>query len=112
VRIAIDHFGAGRPDASELRRWPIDCVKMDPKFVARIAEAGEETAIALGAISLARGLDLSVIAEGVETAEQLEFLREHDCDEGQGELLCPPWPADSLGSVLAAGKVSVEPEVS
>jgi EAL domain-containing protein (putative c-di-GMP-specific phosphodiesterase class I) len=112
VRIAVQDFGADRPDAGELRRWPVEAVKMDPKFVARIAEAGEETAIALGAISLARGLDLSVIAEGVETAEQLEFLREHDCDEGQGELLCAPLPAESLGSALAAGKVSVEPEVS
>jgi EAL domain-containing protein (putative c-di-GMP-specific phosphodiesterase class I) len=112
VRIAIDDFGADRPGAGELRGWPVDCVKLDRKFVARVADVGEDMAVALGVISLAQGLDLSVIAEGVETGEQLEFLREHGCDEGQGELLCAPLPAESLGAVLAAGRVSVEPEVS
>jgi EAL domain-containing protein (putative c-di-GMP-specific phosphodiesterase class I) len=112
VRIAIDDFGVERVQAGELRSLPVDCVKLDRSVVAGVAEGGEDTAVALGAISLAQGLDLTVIAQGIETGEQLEFFRTNGCDEGQGELLCAPLPAESLGSVLAAGRVSMEPEVS
>jgi len=110
--IAIDDFGADRPGPSELRRLPVDCLKIDRSFVQRITEEGEETAIALGVISLAQGLDLNVIAEGVETLEQLEFLQSQGCDEGQGKLFCEPLPADALGPLLADGRVSVAREVS
>ena len=112
VKIAIDDFGADRPSLTELRRLPIDCLKIDRPFVQRIAEAGQDAAIALGVISLAQGLALNVIAEGVETLEQLEVLLSQGCDEGQGELFCKPLPADALGSLLAAGRVSVAREVS
>jgi len=112
VQIAIDNFGANRPGPSELRRLPVDCLKIDRSFVQRITEEGEDTAIALGVISLAQGLDLNVIAEGVETLEQLEFLQSQGCDEGQGELFCGPLPADALGPLLAEGRVSVAREVS
>ncbi len=112
VQIAIDDFGADRPGPSELRRLPVDALKIDRSFVLRITEEGEETAIALGVISLAQGLDLNVIAAGVETVEQLELLRSQGCDEGQGELFCGPLPAEALGSLLAAGRVSIEREVS
>lgn len=112
VQIAIDDFGADRPGPTELRRLPVDCLKIDRRFVQRITEEGEEAAIALSVISLAQGLDLNVIAQGVETLEQLEFLQAQGCDEGQGELFCGPLPAEALGSLLAAGRVSIEREVS
>jgi len=112
VQIAIDDFGADRPSPSELRRLPVDCLKIDRSFVQRITEEGEDTAIALSVISLAQGLDLNVIAEGVETVEQLDVLLSHGCDEGQGELFCAPLPADALWSLLASGRVSVAREAS
>jgi EAL domain-containing protein (putative c-di-GMP-specific phosphodiesterase class I) len=112
VKIAIDDFGADHPSLTELRRLPIDCLKIDRPFVQRIAEEGQDAAIAQGVISLAQGLDLNVIAEGVETVEQLEFLQSQGCDEGQGELFCAPLPADALGPLLAEGRVSVAREVS
>jgi EAL domain-containing protein (putative c-di-GMP-specific phosphodiesterase class I) len=108
VQIVIDDFGANHPGPSELRRLPIDALKIDQRLVQRITEEGEETAIALGVISLAQGLDLNVIAEGVETVEQLDFLLAQGCEAGQGELFCGPLPADALGPVLAAGRVSIE----
>jgi len=112
VKIAIDDFGADRPSLTELRRLPIDCLKIDRPFVQRIAEEGQDAAIALGVISLAQGLALNVIAEGVETLEQLEVLLSQGCDEGQGKLFCEPLPADALGPLLASGHVSVAREVS
>jgi EAL domain-containing protein (putative c-di-GMP-specific phosphodiesterase class I) len=112
VKIAIDDFGADHPGPSELRRLPVDCLKLDRSLVQRITEEGEETAVALGIISLAQGLDLNVIAAGMETIGQLDFLIAQGCDEGQGELFCGPVPAEALGPLLAAGYVSVAKEAS
>jgi EAL domain-containing protein (putative c-di-GMP-specific phosphodiesterase class I) len=110
--IAIEDFGADRPSPVDLRQLPIDCLKIDRSFVQRITEEGEETAIALGVISLAQGLDINLIAEGVETVEQLDFLVSQGCEEGQGKLFCEALPADALGSLLAAGHVVVAREMS
>jgi len=112
LQIAIEDFGADRPSPSDLRQLPIDCLKIDRSFVQRITEEGRDAAIAQTVISLAQALDLNVIAEGVETVEQLDFLRSHACDEAQGDLLCKPLPADALGPLLASGRVSVSREVS
>jgi EAL domain-containing protein (putative c-di-GMP-specific phosphodiesterase class I) len=112
LQIAFGGIGADRPSPGDLRRLPIDGLKVDRSLVQRIADEGPETAIALGVLSLAQGLELDVIAEGVETVEQLDFLLSHGCDEGQGELFCEPLPADALGPLLAAGRISMPRETS
>jgi EAL domain-containing protein (putative c-di-GMP-specific phosphodiesterase class I) len=112
LQVAIDDIGADRPSLDDLRRLPIDGLKIDRSLVHRIADEGRETAIALGVLSLAQGLELNAIAEGVETVEQLEFLLSHGCDEGQGELFCAPLPADALPPFLASGSVSIAGEAS
>jgi EAL domain-containing protein (putative c-di-GMP-specific phosphodiesterase class I) len=112
VLIAIDDFGADRFSLDDLRQLPVDCLKIDRSVVQRITEEGEDTAIALGVISRAQGLGLNVIAAGVETLEQLDFLLSQGCEEGQGKLFCEPLPADALGPLLAAGRVSLAREMS
>jgi diguanylate cyclase (GGDEF)-like protein/PAS domain S-box-containing protein len=96
VRISIDDFGTGYSSLSYLKRLPIDTLKIDKSFVQDIPEDGEDAAIAMLIISMAHDLKLSVVAEGVETAEQLSFLREKKCDTIQGFLISKPLPVDEL----------------
>jgi diguanylate cyclase (GGDEF)-like protein/PAS domain S-box-containing protein len=92
VRIAIDDFGTGHSSLNYLRTFPIDSVKIDQEFVHEIESSQADRAIISAVIGMARGLGLRVIAEGVETEEQLAFLREQGCDEVQGFLLGVPAP--------------------
>ena len=105
LRIAIDDFGVNNRSPAHLARLPIDCLKIDRSFVQRVAESGQEAGIAQAIIVLARARGLRVVAEGVETVEQLNFVRSHGCDEVQGELFCRPLPADALAPLLASGVV-------
>lgn len=91
VRIAIDDFGTGYSCLSYLKHFPIDTLKLDGSFVRDLASP-EDAQIALGVIALAHSLKLKVIAEGVETISQLNFLREHACDRLQGYLFSRPMP--------------------
>ncbi|HVS33148.1 MAG TPA: EAL domain-containing protein [Thermoanaerobaculia bacterium] len=91
VRIAIDDFGTGYSCLSYLKQFPIDTLKLDGSFVRDLG-APEDAQIALGVIALAHSLKLKVIAEGVETINQLKFLREHACDRLQGYLFSRPMP--------------------
>ncbi|HEX8154779.1 MAG TPA: EAL domain-containing protein [Thermoanaerobaculia bacterium] len=93
VRIAIDDFGTGHSALNYLRSFPIDCVKIDQTFVHGIDRSRSDRAIVSAIIEMARGLDLRVIAEGVETEAQMRFLRHEGCDEVQGFLLGRPAPA-------------------
>ncbi|HEX8409551.1 MAG TPA: EAL domain-containing protein [Thermoanaerobaculia bacterium] len=92
VRIALDDFGTGHSSLSYLRRFPIDRVKIDREFVAEIDKSRSNRAIVSAIVTMAHGLDLAVTAEGVETEEQVEFLREQKCEEVQGFLYGRPAP--------------------
>ncbi len=105
VQIAVDDFGTGYSSLSYLSQLPIDCLKIDRSFVIRAHEHGHDAVIAQLVISLARSLGLRVIAEGVETVEQLDFLRSHDCDQGQGYLFSPPVHPDAFARFLEAGSL-------
>jgi diguanylate cyclase (GGDEF)-like protein/PAS domain S-box-containing protein len=103
VKIAIDDFGTGYSSLSRLRRFPVDALKIDQSFVRHISTAGEDMAIVTAIISMAHALQLRVIAEGVETADQLVFLRAQQCDEAQGFYFSEPVEAIQYARLLATG---------
>ncbi|MBI4984239.1 MAG: EAL domain-containing protein [Rhodocyclales bacterium] len=100
VRLSIDDFGTGYSGLSYLVDLPIDTLKIDQSFVRRLAENQRYRAIVAAIGELAQGLDLKVIAEGVETASQLEYLRSVRCDEVQGFLLARPLAPDEVARLL------------
>lgn len=100
IHISIDDFGTGFSSLSYLRQFPIDTLKIDKSFVGDISlEQGDEIVTAI--IDLAQNLQLKVIAEGVETEEQLAFLKSKHCDEIQGYLFCQPLPSSEIIAFLA-----------
>jgi diguanylate cyclase (GGDEF)-like protein/PAS domain S-box-containing protein len=104
VHISIDDFGTGYSSLAYLRRFPIDKLKIDIAFVREITSNPDDTAIALAIIRMAHSLKLEVIAEGVETAGQLAYLRRHHCDLIQGYLFSPPLPALEMERMLRDDK--------
>jgi diguanylate cyclase (GGDEF)-like protein/PAS domain S-box-containing protein len=100
VGIALDDFGTGYSSLSYLKRFPIDSLKIDRSFVSDLATDASDAAIVTTVIGMARNLNLRVVAEGVETEEQLEFLRRHDCDEFQGYLTSRPVDAAAFARLL------------
>jgi CheY-like chemotaxis protein len=104
ITLSIDDFGTGFSSLSYLRRFAIDRLKVDQSFVRDIISDASSAAIALAIISLAHSLKLSVIAEGVETEAQLNFLRRRNCDEMQGYYFSRPLIATAFEQVLREGR--------
>jgi diguanylate cyclase (GGDEF)-like protein/PAS domain S-box-containing protein len=103
IRIAVDDFGTGYSSLSYLRRFPIDALKIDQSFVRQLGMAPGETTIVTAIIAMGRSLKLRVIAEGVETQNQLIFLQTHQCDEGQGYYFSRPVAPQQLVKLLETG---------
>jgi diguanylate cyclase len=104
IRVSIDDFGTGYSSLSYLKRFPIDTLKIDQSFVRDLSSSPDDAAIVSAIIALGHGLRLRVIAEGVETAEQLACLRNMGCDEVQGFLFSRPVPAADMTRLLQQGK--------
>ncbi|MDO8932878.1 MAG: EAL domain-containing protein, partial [Rhodocyclaceae bacterium] len=104
LRISLDDFGTGYSSLSHLRRFPIDVLKVDQSFVRDVTTSNDDAAIAASIIALAHSLQLAVIAEGVETPAQLQYLRRQRCDMMQGYYFAKPVPADECAAMRAAGK--------
>jgi diguanylate cyclase len=100
ITIAIDDFGTGYSSLSYLRRLPIDKLKIDRSFIRDLPTSPTDESIVRAIVSLAHSVGLQVVAEGVETAEQLERIRVLDCDQWQGYYCCPPQPAAELAERL------------
>ncbi|HWM44703.1 MAG TPA: EAL domain-containing protein [Burkholderiales bacterium] len=105
VLIAVDDFGTGYSSLSYLSGLPVDCLKIDRAFVTQAAGGGRDAAITQAIISLAHALGLRVLAEGVETPEQREFLRAHACDEAQGYFYARPCSAPDAAALIRLPKL-------
>jgi EAL domain-containing protein (putative c-di-GMP-specific phosphodiesterase class I) len=104
VRVSVDDFGTGYSSLSYIRKFPLDSLKIDQSFIRQITTIPDETTIVRAIISLGQSLDLRVIAEGVETRDQLDFLQAHGCEEAQGYLFSPPVPAEQFAKLLEANR--------
>ena len=103
VQVAVDDFGTGYSSLSYLQKFSIDALKIDQSFVRRITTAPAETTIVTAVIGMARSLKLRVVAEGVETLKELEFLQAHQCDEAQGYYFGRPIVAEQFAKLLETG---------
>ena len=103
VQVALDDFGTGYSSLSYLRKFPIDTLKIDQSFVREISATPDDRTIVNAVIILGRGLNLRVVAEGVETREQLEFLQARRCDEAQGFYFSRAVPASQFAELLETG---------
>ena len=106
VHISIDDFGTGYSSLSYLKHFPIDYLKIDQSFIRDITANPDDAAITTAIINMAQGLNLRTIAEGVETAEQLKFLRLHSCDVVQGYYFSKPVPATEFADILQMSYLS------
>ena len=100
VKLAIDDFGTGYSSLSYLKRFPVDYVKIDRSFICELDQVGEDSAIVRAIIAMVHSLELKVVAEGVETQAQADFLKAHGCDEMQGYLISRPVPAEEFVELL------------
>ncbi|MET4798281.1 GAF domain-containing protein [Bradyrhizobium sp. LB11.1] len=109
IRLAIDDFGTGYSSMSLMKHFPIDTIKIDRSFVRDLPQDSEDQAIAQAIISMGKALGMTVVAEGVENAEQEAFLRTHGCDEMQGFLIAKPLPPMQMAELLRPMELPVAP---
>ncbi len=102
VRLALDDFGTGYSSLSLLQQFPIQRIKIDRAFVSGIAEPGNDRSLVRTVIAMAQSMGLDLVAEGVETVQQLQVLSELNCDKAQGYLISRPVPADAMRSTMVA----------
>jgi diguanylate cyclase (GGDEF)-like protein len=101
IRLSVDDFGTGYSSLANLKRFPVDTIKVDRSFVRELPANGEDRAIADAIIAMGRTLGMCIVAEGVETGAQADFLRDHGCDEIQGFFYSRPVPATDIQRLLA-----------
>lgn len=106
VRLALDDFGTGYSSLSYLSQLPFHGLKIDQSFVRKVPQHPSETQIVTTILALAKGLAMEVVAEGIETAEQYDFLRDRGCEFGQGHLMGEPQPADAFAALLGRQEAS------
>ena len=104
LTLALDDFGTGYSSLSYMKRFPIDTLKIDRSFVRNLTTDADDASIVSAGINMGRSLHMGVVAEGVETKEQLAFLRNHNCPEAQGYYFSWPLPPEEI-SVLLRGDV-------
>lgn len=109
VRLALDDFGTGYSSLSYLRRFPIDVLKIDQSFVRGLNVNNQDEQLISAIIGMGRSLELTIIAEGVETLDQLSFLQAQLCEEGQGFLFSKAVPAKDFAQLLQVGCATLMP---
>ena len=102
LRLMLDDFGTGYSSLAYLKRFPLDVLKIDRSFIAGLGHDEEDSAIVAAIVQMARTLGLTVVAEGVERQEQLDRLRELDCDSAQGRLIAEPMPAAEVERLMGS----------
>ncbi|MDJ0770797.1 MAG: EAL domain-containing protein [Ilumatobacter sp.] len=107
ITIAVDDFGTGYSSMTYLRHLPIDAVKIDRSFVARATEHGYDSTVIEALLTIGRTLNLTVVAEGIETDEQFDYLQARGCNRAQGFLLARPMPVDQAEEMIFADELSV-----
>jgi EAL domain-containing protein (putative c-di-GMP-specific phosphodiesterase class I) len=100
VRLAIDDFGTGYSSLAQIKHFHVDTLKVDRSFIRNIPKDSEDKAITEAIIALGKPLSFIVVAEGVETVDQLDFLREHSCDEMQGHYFSKPIAPEQFADLL------------
>ena len=115
IHLSIDDFGTGYSSLSHLKRFPLDTLKIDRTFIRDLPGDADDAAITQAIIAMAHSLRLSVVAEGVETAEQMSFLRALDCEEIQGYYFSKPQPAEAIATLIRQHAATItlsKPELS
>jgi EAL domain-containing protein (putative c-di-GMP-specific phosphodiesterase class I) len=104
IKVSLDDFGTGYSSLNHLSRLPLDKIKVDKSFIHRLHSDMASRTVTESIIALGRALNLEIVAEGIETEQELEYLRSHGCDQAQGFYVCKPLPGDAFRAWYRAGR--------